>query len=140
MMEYVAEKRTKASADKIWNIWTNVAEWNHWDNDVKSSDLFGNFEKGTYGILYPKKGPKTKFFLSEVIRNKRFITTSKLPLTKIDFIHEINDSNDKRTITHKIRVSGPLSKLFNILFVKELSHELSKSVSNLIEIAEDEKF
>ena len=140
MIEYLAEERTGASAERIWNLWSNVSEWNTWDNDVKSSVIFGNFEHGVDGILYPKKGPKSKFILTEVVQNKKFITTSKLPLTELNFIHEISDLGKERIITHKIQVTGIFSKLFNTLFVKDLSKGLSKTISSLIVLAENEEF
>lgn len=47
--------KTKASREQVWKLWTDVNNWNTWDSEVAYSELNGNFEIGTFGILQPTK-------------------------------------------------------------------------------------
>ena len=64
--------KSNASREQIWNLWSDVKNWNKWDNEVEYSDLNGQFEIGTFGILKPIKGPKSKFKLISVDKLNEF--------------------------------------------------------------------
>jgi hypothetical protein len=33
--------KTNASREQIWNLWSDVKNWNKWDNEVEYSDMDG---------------------------------------------------------------------------------------------------
>ena len=88
---------TTVSKEQIWKLWSDVKNWKSWDEQVIESELNGAFELGRSGFLIPKGGPKTIFELIEVTKNKSFTSRSTLPLTKMDFIHTLNEENGRLT-------------------------------------------
>ena len=54
-------RKTTATKEQIWKLWADVPNWNVWDKEVETSELFGQFQNGTKGILKPTGGPKAKF-------------------------------------------------------------------------------
>lgn len=107
-----------------------------WDNQVEFSKLNGKFEKGTYGILKPIKSPKSKFQLISVENLKEFTTRSYLPLTKMDFIHELNEKKGKLYITHGVKITGVLTFLFSKIIGKKIIKELPNAMEKLSKMAE----
>ncbi|WP_166965418.1 SRPBCC family protein [Yeosuana marina] len=128
--------KTNASREQIWNLWSDVKNWNKWDNEVEYSDMNGQFETGTFGILKPIKGPKSKFKLISVDKLNEFTSRSFLPLTKMDFIHEMNEKNSELFITHGVEIKGLLTFLFSKVIGKKLIRELPKAMENLSKMAE----
>ncbi len=131
---------TNATKEQIWKLWTNVEKWNNWDNQVEFSELNGNFEKGTYGILKPVKSPKSKFQLISVENLREFTTRSYLPLAKMDFTHELIENKGKLYITHGIKITGLLAFLFSKIIGEKIIKELPNTMEKLSQMAEKNNY
>jgi hypothetical protein len=119
--------KTNASREQIWNLWSDVKNWNKWDNEVEYSDMNGQFETGTFGILKPIKGPKSKFKLISVDKLNEFTSRSFLPLTKMDFIHEMNEKNGELFITHGVEIKGIIDFFIFKSNWKKVNKRIAKS-------------
>lgn len=131
-----ASCQTTATKDQIWKLWVDVPNWNVWDREVETSELFGQFQTGTKGILKPVGGPKTKFKMTECTQLKSFTDRSFLPLCKIDFIHTITETKDGLEITHKVVMTGLMTFLFSKVIGNKIKIGLPVAVEKLIELAE----
>lgn len=127
--------KADTSKEKIWQIWSDVENWNKWDKDVEWSKIENDFSTGKKGILKPAGGPKSKFIFTEVTINKSFTTQSSLPLTKVNFIHTMEEKNGELFLTHSVVFSGFLSFIFAKLIGEKLSKGLPSAMKNLIELA-----
>ncbi len=127
---------TNATKEQIWNLWTNVENWNKWDNQVEFSKLNGKFEKGTSGVLKPINSPKSKFELISVENLKQFTTRSYLPLTKMDFTHELNKKKGQLYVTHGVKITGVLTFLFSRVIGERIISELPNTMERLSKMAE----
>ena len=67
-------RKTTATKERVWALWTDVPNWSVWDKDVEYSELFGQFQIGTKGILKATGGPKTKFLMTECTKFKSLKT------------------------------------------------------------------
>ncbi len=131
-------KITTATKEQIWKLWTDVPHWNIWDKEVETSILFGEFRKGTKGVLKPVGGPKAKFEMIECTEFKSFTDRSFLPLCTMDFIHDMTETNAGLVITHKVVMSGFMTFLFSRVIGKKVKIGLPVAVEKLIQIAENE--
>ena len=130
--------KTKVNKEVIWKVWSDVENWKEWDKSVEWSSIDGRFELGAKGKLKPKEGPLAKFKLTEVEKFKKFTDEAKLPLTKLQFIHEMNCNNGDTEITHKIRITGILTFLFSRVIGKKLEKDLPHAMENLSQVLEKE--
>lgn len=129
-------RKTTAKKEIIWKIWEDVPNWNIWDSEVETAELFGQFQKGTKGILKPKGAPKTKFRIIEFTKLKSFTNRSFLPFCKIDFIHLITEKKGGLDITHKVIMTGFMTFLFSKVIGNKIKGGLPIAVERLIELAE----
>ena len=129
-------RKTTATKEEIWKLWSNVSHWNLWDKEVESSELFGEFKEGAKGILKPVDGPKTKFEMIECTKLKSFTDRSFLPLCKMDFIHSLKETKDGIELTHKVIMTGFLTILFSKVIGEKIKVGLPIAVEKLIELAE----
>ena len=127
---------TTATKGQIWKLWADVPNWNVWDREVETSELFGQFQKGSKGILKPTGGPKTKFEMTECTNFKSFTDRSFLTLCKMDFIHTMTETKDGLAITHKVVITGFMTFLFSKVIGSKIKVGLPIAVEKLIELAE----
>ena len=129
-------RKTTATREQIWKLWTDVANWSSWDKEVETAELFGEFKTGTKGILKPAGGPKTSFIMTECTDFISFSDRSFLPLCKMDFIHKMQETKDGVEVTHKIVMTGLMTFLFSKVIGSKIEIGLPVAVEKLIEIAE----
>ena len=131
--------KSNASKEQIWKLWADVPNWYTWDDQVLSSSLNGDFKIGQTGELIPKGGPKSQFEIIEVSPKKSFTNRSKLPLTIMDFIHEMKEKEGQIIVTHKVQISGMLTFLFSRLIGNKIIEELPKALIALSNKAQMQK-
>jgi len=127
----------KASEAKIWQIFTDVENWKEWIDGIEYSTIDGNFEDGT--LVTIKNTNKSKLSsspLKDVVVNKSFILQVKMPLHKIDFIHEIVKDNDVLKVRFAVEVFGTLSFFIKTVFRKGVAKSLPKVAKQLVYLAE----
>ena len=120
-----------ASADAIFSVYEDVANWPKWDKEVISSMLNGPFEVGTTGEIVPNGEPRSAITLTEATKDKSFTVECKLPLCKMHFIHELTEVDDATTVVNKAVFTGLLAPLFKRLIEPKLKGGISSSLENL---------
>ena len=130
-----ASRKTTASKEQIWKLWSDVPNWKLWDTQVENSKLLGEFQTGTKGVLKSVGGPKATFEIIECTKFKSFTNRSNLPLCKMDFIHTITEATDGVEITHKVVMTGLMTFLFSNVIGKKIKAGLPDAVDKLIQLA-----
>lgn len=121
----------QTSAAQVFSVYTKVSEWPIWDADTLSSSLDGDFKVGTTGKIKPKGEPETPITLVEVTPNKSFTVECKLPLCKMQFIHEMADQGDNVAVKNRVLFTGLLSPVFGFLIGSKIKKSLSSSLQGL---------
>jgi hypothetical protein len=126
----VGEKITKK---QVWSVWSDVANWNKWDDDIESSE--GIFSNNATLLIKPKKGPQvTASIVCE--QDRSFTVRSKLPLgTKLEFSHFLTETPAGIKITHGVMIRGPLTFLFKYIIGKGVEKNLPCAMNKLLKIA-----
>jgi len=139
MFEWTIQAMSKAHATEndVWEIWTDVASWPKWDQDLEWAALDGEFKTGTKGKLKPKGWFKSYFRITAVENKKYFCNESKMPWTKVIFSHSVAPREESAVqIKHHVRVTGLLAPLLFFTLRNKLKQELPKAVSKLASHAE----
>lgn len=136
--KYSEEVSTEASASEIWAQWQDTATWPRWDKELEWVRLNGDFVKGTSGKMKPASGPEVEFILEEVIVNKFFSDSAKLPLTRLVFEHEYipsAHSGDGAKIRHTVTMTGILAPLFGRVIGSKIRLHLRDAMTELTRCA-----
>ena len=126
----------KASEAKIWQIYTDVENWKEWIDGVEYSTIDGNFEDGTLVTIKNIKKPKSSSPLKNVVVNKSFVLQAKMPLSTVDFIHEIVKDKDVIKVRFAVEITGTLAFFFKAIFKKSVAKSLQSCSRKVIELAE----
>lgn len=130
---------TTASPEDIWAVWSDVANWATWDQDVESCQLNGEFQSGATAVLKPRGGPRVNIEIVDCVARKSFVSHSFLPLTTIVFHHEITPETSGHKITHRVEFKGFLAPFFYCVMGRNLVRGLPQALENLARLAEKKK-
>ncbi len=122
--------------EKVWNFLADVARWKDWDTELIASNLSGNFGLGTNGELIPKKGPKLKFYISEVIPNTSYTFVTKMPVGTLEIKRVLKKKGDSIEFTDDIKFTGVLKRIFGLLLGGRFKAVLPEVMGNFKRIAE----
>jgi hypothetical protein len=136
MLVSESSMETKASEAKIWQIFTDVENWKEWIDGVEYSTIDGNFEDGTLVTIKNIKKPKSSSPLKDVVENKSFILQAKMPVSTVDFIHEIVKDNDVLKVRFAVEASGTLAFFIKTIFRKSVAKSLPIVAKKVVELAE----
>ena len=128
----------RASADRIFRIYEDVAHWHTWDPDTKRARIEGPFLVGTRGSLTPAKGYTVPLVLTRVVPDACFTVETRMPLFRMVFEHEIVPQLDAVRVVHRATFSGALAVVLGRTLVKRLTHGLPVTLANLKRLAECE--
>lgn len=139
MSDVRVEKRTRASADAIWQMWVEVEKSPEWDRDVDWSRLHGPFQIGTRGEFKLKGGPRLSFMLDQVRRGQGYANTVRMPGLAVRFTHTLEAlAGGELRVVHGAEFSGVLGWLLRPLARKPLTKALASALENMIGIAESQ--
>lgn len=135
-MKFSYTLQTSAPPEKVWAIWTDVANWSEWDTELSESSLDGAFGLGVVGKLKPKSGPVSPFRISQFDAEKSYTLTMKLPLSKLSVYRHLHVRSDKTYFTHEVSFHGFLALLFGVLLGQRFRMKLPGIMENIKRIAE----
>lgn len=121
--------------EQIWQLFTDIDNWNRWKTSIEYSKLLGELKVGNYFILKPKGSPKVKIQIVELEPFKKFTDLTRFPLAKMYGEHLYEQTPNGLKITVTMRVKGLLSKLWIRLVAKDIVENLPKDIENQIKNA-----
>ncbi|MFT4031417.1 MAG: SRPBCC family protein [Siphonobacter sp.] len=118
--------------EQMWLLLSDVDNWKNWDPSIEDSKLLGPFSVGSFFELKPKKGPRVKIELIEVVKNKKFTDLTRFPLAQMYGEHTYEDTRDGLKITVTMTVKGLLAFLWVKLVAKDIVAFLPQGINNQI--------
>jgi len=95
--------------------------------------LDGPFVEGTLGTMKPRGGPVVQFTLLSVEPGRGFSDRSRLPLTRLDFIHVLAQGE----LVHRVEMQGWLTPVFRRVIGTKIERGLREAMSRLARMAEE---
>jgi hypothetical protein len=137
IMKFDHTLETTAPPEKIWLAWTDVERWPEWDTELDSAALDGSFALGAKGSLKPKRGPVSRFTISELTTRVSYSFTTRLPPCELKVRrHLTRKDGGGAYFTHGVSFVGPLSFVFDNLLGRRYRQALPMVMENLRKIAE----
>lgn len=123
------------SAERVWDVWTDVNRWHLWQDDVEYAKIDGAFEAGKKFAFRPKGGPNLQLELTAVEPQSVFVDVTRFPLARMIDSHELIDHGDELEIRSTITLEGPLAFLWRKLVGEGVAKGLPEQTRRLIERA-----
>lgn len=124
--------------EKVWGFLTDVSRWKAWDTELLESNLSEEFDLGAKGELTPKKGPKLKFHISELIPGKSYTFVTKMPVGTLEIKRTLEKKGNAIEFTDDIKFTGFLKHIFGFMLGGGFKAVLPEVMNNFKKIAEKE--
>ncbi len=98
---------TPASAEAVWALYADVAEWLRWDHGLEAIELDGGFEAGATGRITPAGMGELPFTLTRVAPGRGFDDETLAMGHVFRFIHVIEPLGEGSRVTHRVEIEGP---------------------------------
>jgi hypothetical protein len=136
MWEFEHSVQARASRERVWALWTDVAGWPTWNPGVGRVQLDGPATEGATGTIRAIGGPTSNLTIVTIEPEKRFVTEASERLIRLRFEHELVHGDDGRLlITHRVRMTGPATPLLRHTIGARLKRSIPAAVSALVELA-----
>jgi hypothetical protein len=123
--------------EQVWQVWKDVNNYINWHDDLDLCELEGDFAVGNYFRLKPKGGPTFKVYITELVKNKRFVDCTYFFGAKMYDIHELEDTSEGLKITSTIKVTGILSFMWTQLVAKNVAQSAPKEMEETVKLAKE---
>lgn len=133
-----ATKSTSASPRQIYALWSDIDNWHTFDDGIEWAKLDGPFRQGATYRIKPKGGPTVRASVVQDSSPTRFVDRSHLFGAELEFDHKISTDATGTIVEIAITMSGPMSWFWSRILGKDQQSDLEKSISKLVETAEQE--
>lgn len=129
--------RINNSVEKIWETLIDVSTWHLWDTELIEAKLDGKFEVGAKGTMIPKKGPKLKFYISEMTSNHSYTINTIMPVGELVIKRNLKKAGNEIEFTDDIQFTGFLKTIFGIMLGGQFRKVLPEVLNKFKIIAEN---
>ncbi|WP_123042491.1 SRPBCC family protein [Cohnella candidum] len=128
---------TKAKAETIWKLYSDISTWTSWDKGIVSVSLEGPFVQGMRGFLQPEGKEKLPYELTEVNPLQGFSDVTDIPGAgiQVSFTHILTESDGETQITHRVRITGPNAETLGPRFGAHMPKSVPHSMEGLAALA-----
>ena len=121
---------------KVWETLIDVQNWHQWDTELIEASLDGAFKKGAKGTLIPKKGPKLKFYISEISENNSYTLNTIMPVGELIIKRNLTINKSKICFTDDIQFTGFLKYFFGFMLGAQFKKILPEVMNKFKTLAE----
>lgn len=140
MASFGRSVETHASSERVWNIWSDISTWPHWNPDVVAVSLEGPFVPGTSGSMTTKAGGTHPIRLASVQPGRSFdLETSPIPLGRFTFHCEVVPAGERASrISQSVAIGGPLGPIYSPMMGRRIAEGFEPLLRGLATEAEGE--
>lgn len=107
-----ASLETKAPADRVWQVWSDINHWPEWNPDMKESRLDSALKLGATGTINTRSGGKHDVVVTQFEQGRSFeLESTALPGTKMAIRATITPSGSGSRITQGFEPRGLLAPI-----------------------------
>lgn len=138
---YTEETTVRASAEVVWEVLADVAQWPTWTDSVTAAAIVDGapplrdgappLRNGVQVRIKQPQMPAMTWTVTQLVRNRSFAWTSRSAGVTTVADHRIADAAEGSRVTLEIRQTGPLAGLVHALFGKRTQRYLRMEAAGL---------
>jgi hypothetical protein len=128
---------TTASPEAIWRLWSDVATWPEWNEDIEKIEISGPFAVGSTIAMTPIGQDTVELRIAEASEPHLFIDEAEFPDVVVRTVHRIDPvSGDRSKVIYRMEISGPAAGTVGPELGPQISSDFPETLSGLVERAE----
>ena len=139
-MRTVATARTTSTASPatVFAQWQDAAGWPEWSPDIEWVRLDGPVAVGTPGVMKLKGGPRLRFVVAALTRDREYTDRARLPGARVTFQHLVEPASEHggSRLAVTVTIDGPLSFLWERVLGAGFRRTVPGGLTRLAELVE----
>lgn len=128
-MEFSFMTKIHATKEQVWDYYTDIQKWYHWEEDLVAITLNDGFKTGSVGSMQLKGMPPMDYLLTSVIEYEEFWDKTDTPMGAIYFGHEITEMEmGIVSVKHTVRLDNEEITTQNVDFLKQVFSDVPDSI------------
>lgn len=127
----------RAPIEAVWSLYTDIARWPRWAEDIVWARLDGPFQAGSRGRVRYRRTPSLRFAVVAADAPHSYITEVPLLLARLTFDHRLDATEDGTRIVERISFSGPLAGLLGWIQGPRIKRSWPTAMARLDALAQD---
>lgn len=138
-MRFEAAVTVQAPADRVWEVFSDVAKWPEWTPTIDSVERLdeGRIHIGARTRIRQPKLPVATWEVTELVEGQYFAWVSRAPGIKTTGGHRVMATPEGTVATSTIIQEGPLGWLFGRLYAKLTQRYIEIEGENLKKVSEN---
>jgi uncharacterized protein YndB with AHSA1/START domain len=137
MWQHEHEAKTSATADAVWQHWSDMPQWPQWNDGIEKITVDGPFEVGTTFTMTPPGDDPIRLCLVEIVPGELFTDE----MDGGDFVvrteHRLQKAADGGTrIIYRTQISGPAADQVGPELGPAITADFPEVLAALIKLAE----
>ena len=136
MWEFEHSVKARASRERVWAVWIDLAGWPSWNPGVGRVQLDGPVSEGATGTIRAVGGPESRLKVLTIEPEKRFVTEASERLMRLRFEQDLTEvGGGQLLITERVRMTGPATPLLRHTIGARLKRSIPEALAALVELA-----
>ncbi|PIS00523.1 MAG: hypothetical protein COT84_06890 [Chlamydiae bacterium CG10_big_fil_rev_8_21_14_0_10_35_9] len=126
MSKIIVTGKSKASPQKVWQVWQKAQPWNNWDEDTNG------LNQGSKGHVTSNKGKVVPYKILNVQEGESFTICWKALFIKLIFTYQVKPIDTGSEITYLVHIKGFFSWPIRSLLKRKIQKNLEDGLTSLI--------
>jgi Polyketide cyclase / dehydrase and lipid transport len=128
---------TTASPEAIWRLWSDVATWPEWNEDIEKIEISGPFAVGSTIAMTPNGQDTVELRIAEASVPHLFIDEAEFLDVVVRTVHRIDPlGGDRSKVIYRMEISGPAADTVGPELGPQIRSDFPETLSGLVERAE----
>lgn len=138
-MRFEAAVTVQAPADRVWEVFSDVAKWPEWTPTIDSVERLdeGRIHLGARTRIRQPKLPVAIWEVTELVEGQYFAWVSRAPGITTTGGHRVTATPEGTVATSTVIQEGPLGWLFGKLYAKLTQRYIELEAESLKKVSED---
>ncbi|HET6295799.1 MAG TPA: SRPBCC family protein [Kribbella sp.] len=138
-MRFEAAVTVQAPADRVWEVFSDVAKWPEWTPTIDSVERLdeGRIHLGARTRIRQPKLPVAIWEVTELVEGQYFAWVSRAPGITTTGGHRVTATPEGTVATSTVIQEGPLGWLFGKLYAKLTQRYIELEGESLKKVSED---
>ena len=127
---------TTAVPESIWRLWSDVATWPDWNDDIERIEISGPFAAGSTIAMTPIGQDTVKLRITEVSEPHLFVDEADVGDAVVRTVHRIDRlENERSRVTYRMEITGPAADQMGPRLGPQISSDFPQTLVALVERA-----
>lgn len=137
MWEHEDSVETTVAPEQIWRLWSDVASWPRWNQDIEQIEIDGPFSAGSTITMKPVGQDPIELVVADATEPYEFVDEVRIADAVIRTTHRVMGLDDgRRRVVYRMEICGPRGDQVGAQLGPVITADFPQTLASLVELAQ----